>query len=68
MTTENSNVTDEAQIPTIIEERVKAFSNKDINALLSNHAADILSFNLINPCRLTWKRAKRRLTSSHNNL
>ncbi|MBG1261716.1 YybH family protein [Nostoc commune] len=49
MTTENSKSNDEAQIRTIIEERVKAVRDKDINALLSNHAPDILSFDVINP-------------------
>ncbi|MBN3888760.1 MAG: nuclear transport factor 2 family protein [Nostoc sp. JL31] len=49
MTTENSKPNDEVQIRTIIEERVKAVGNKDINALLSNHAPDILSFDIINP-------------------
>ncbi|MDZ8029493.1 MULTISPECIES: YybH family protein [unclassified Nostoc] len=49
MKTENSKPNDEVQIRTIIEERVKALPNKDINALLSNHAPDILSFDVINP-------------------
>ncbi|MEH1939644.1 MAG: nuclear transport factor 2 family protein [Nostoc sp.] len=49
MTTENNKSNDEAQIRTIIEERVKAVCDKDINALLSNHAPDILSFDVINP-------------------
>ncbi|MEH2357620.1 YybH family protein [Nostoc sp.] len=49
MTTENSKPNDEVQIRTIIEERIKAVGNKDINALLSNHAPDILSFDVINP-------------------
>ncbi|MEH2358344.1 YybH family protein [Nostoc sp.] len=49
MTTENSKSNNEAQIRTIIEERVKAVRDKDINALLSNHAPDILSFDVINP-------------------
>ncbi len=47
--TETSKVTDEDQIHTIIKERVKAVSDKDTNALLSNHARDILSFDVINP-------------------
>ncbi|MEH2168273.1 MAG: nuclear transport factor 2 family protein [Nostoc sp.] len=49
MTTENGKSNDEAQIRTIIEERIKAVHDKDINALLSNHAPDILSFDIINP-------------------
>lgn len=53
MTTEKNKVTDEAQIRTIIEERVKAVGDKDINELLSNHASDILSFDVINPLQYT---------------
>ncbi|MBC7880983.1 MAG: nuclear transport factor 2 family protein [Anaerolineae bacterium] len=41
--------TDEAAIRKLIEDRVKAVRDKDINALLSNHALDILSFDVINP-------------------
>jgi ketosteroid isomerase-like protein len=53
MTTETSKVTDEDQIRTIIEERVKAVSEKDSNALLSNYAPDVLSFDVINPLQNT---------------
>ncbi len=49
MTTENSKANDEAQIRTIIEGRVKAVNDKDIDALLSNHAPSVLSFDVINP-------------------
>jgi ketosteroid isomerase-like protein len=49
MTTGSSKTNDEVQIRTIINERVKAVRDKDINALLSNHASDILSFDVINP-------------------
>lgn len=50
MTSENSRSSnDETQIHTLIDERVKAVRDKDINALLSNHAPDILSFDVINP-------------------
>jgi ketosteroid isomerase-like protein len=41
--------TDEAAIRTLIDERVKAVHDKDINALLSNHTPDILSFDVIDP-------------------
>jgi ketosteroid isomerase-like protein len=33
----------------LIDDRLKALHDKDINALLSNHAPDILSFDVINP-------------------
>lgn len=49
MTTENSRSNDEFQIHALIDERVRAVREKDINALLSNHAPDILSFDVINP-------------------
>lgn len=49
MTTINNYPNDEAQIRAIIERRVKAVSEKDIDALLSNQARDILSFDVINP-------------------
>jgi ketosteroid isomerase-like protein len=53
MTTEKRETNNETQIRTIIENRVKAVGDKDINALLSNHAADILSFDVINPLQYT---------------
>ena len=40
---------DEAAIRKLIDERVKAVDDKDINTLLSNHSRDILSFDVINP-------------------
>lgn len=49
MTSENSEAANEAQIRGIIEERVKAVNDKDINALLSNHASEVLSFDVLNP-------------------
>jgi ketosteroid isomerase-like protein len=48
MTTE-SKTPDEIQIRGIIEQRVKAVRDKDINALMSNHAPDVLSFDVLNP-------------------
>lgn len=49
MTTEINNATDEVQIRSIIEDRVKAIFDKNINKLLSNHAPGILSFDVLNP-------------------
>ena len=49
MTNENNNPNDEVQIRAIIEERVKAVDDKDINALLTNHASEVLSFDVNNP-------------------
>lgn len=53
MTTENSNSNDEVQIRTIIEERVKAVGNKDIDSLLTHHASEVLSFDVLNPLQNT---------------
>jgi uncharacterized protein (TIGR02246 family) len=51
MTTEKSTTTDEAQIRALIEDRVKAIRARDIDALMSHHAPDILSFDALNPLR-----------------
>ena len=49
MTMENSQGNDEAQVRAIIDERVESIRTKDISALLSNHAPDILAFDVLNP-------------------
>jgi ketosteroid isomerase-like protein len=49
MTTEHSKATGEAQIRVLIEDRVKAIRDKDIEALMSNHAPDVLTFDALNP-------------------
>lgn len=49
MTTERSKSTDEAHIRQLIETRVKAIHAKEINAVMSNHAPDVLSFDALNP-------------------
>lgn len=53
MTTPNSIAIDEAQIRALIEDRVKAVHAKDINGVMSNHAPDILSFDVVNPLQYT---------------
>ena len=53
MTIENSQANDEAHVRAIIEERVESVRNKDINALLSNHAPDILALDVLNPLQYT---------------
>lgn len=59
MTTANSKAIDEAQIRALIDDRVKAVRAKDINALMSNHAPDILAFDVIDPLRYTGSDAVR---------
>ena len=49
MTTENSKTTDETQIRALIENRVKAIRDKDIDGLMSNHAPDVVMFDALNP-------------------
>ncbi|GBO54189.1 ketosteroid isomerase [Pseudanabaena sp. lw0831] len=45
----NQEETGETVISAIINERVQAVRDKNVNALLSNHAPNILSFDVINP-------------------
>jgi uncharacterized protein (TIGR02246 family) len=59
MTTENSNVTDEAQIRALIDERVKAVREKDVGALMSSHAPDVVMFDALNPLRYVGSDAVR---------
>lgn len=49
MTTENSPSPDEAQLRSLINERVRAIHAKNINALMAHHAPDILMFDALNP-------------------
>lgn len=49
MTPQNTHAADEAHVRGIIEERVKAIHDKDINALLRSHAPDVLAFDVITP-------------------
>lgn len=53
MATQHTIAIDEAQIRALIEDRVKAVHAKDINGVMSNHASDILSFDVVNPLQYT---------------
>jgi ketosteroid isomerase-like protein len=73
MTTGNSNVKQEAQIRALIEERVKAVSEKNVDALLSNHAANVVSFDVLNPLQyegsdLVRERARKWLSSYQSSI
>lgn len=59
MTTENSRVADEARIREIIEERVRAIRAKEVDALMSAHAADVLMFDVLDPLRYAGSEAVR---------
>jgi ketosteroid isomerase-like protein len=52
MATENST-TAEAQIRDLIEERVRAVDEKDVDKLMTHHAPDVLSFDVIGPLQYT---------------
>lgn len=49
MTTTNSNANSEAEVRKIIDDRIKAVRNKDVNASTSNLATEVLSFDVVNP-------------------
>ncbi len=49
MTSENSKASDEAQIRELIEGRVRAVREKDVEAVLSPYAPDAVMFNLAPP-------------------
>lgn len=52
MTTENSKATDEAQIRGLLDGRVKAIREKDVGAVLSEYAPDVVIFNLAPPLQI----------------
>lgn len=73
MTMENSQAHDEAQVRRIIEERVQSVHNKDIHLLLSNHAPDILAFDVLNPLQYSGldkvkERAEKWLSSYQSSI
>jgi uncharacterized protein (TIGR02246 family) len=49
MTTHHSNAREEAQIRQLIDQWVKALHAKDLNALMSYYAPDILTFDILPP-------------------
>jgi uncharacterized protein (TIGR02246 family) len=53
MATENSRAADEAQIRRLIDDRVKAVHEKDVEAVLSEYAPDVVMFNLAPPLQTT---------------
>lgn len=59
MITENSRAADEARIRQLIEERVGAIRDKDLNALMANHAPDVLMFDALDPLQYVGADAVR---------
>lgn len=51
MINETGGTTDEARLRALIDERVKAVLDKDLNALVSHHAPDVEMFDVLNPLR-----------------
>lgn len=59
MTTENGRAADEARIRELIEERVRAISARDVDALMSAHAPDVVMFDVLDPLRYAGSEAVR---------
>jgi ketosteroid isomerase-like protein len=57
MTTENSRADDEARIRELIEERVRAIRAMNVDALMSNHAPDVVMFDALDPLRYVGSEA-----------
>lgn len=61
MVPENSNGTAQTRISALIDTRVKAVHDKNIDALLANHAPGISTFDVLNPLRYSGVDAVRDL-------
>lgn len=57
--TDNNQLTDEARIRELIEQRVRAIRAKDVDSLMSNHAPDVVMFDALNPLRYVGSEAVR---------
>jgi ketosteroid isomerase-like protein len=73
MTMGNGQENDEAKVRAIIDGRVESVRSKDINALLSNHAPDILAFDVLNPLQYSGvdkvrERAEKWLSSYQSSI
>ena len=49
MTIERSAATDEAQLRSLIDERIRAIHEKDVEGLMAHHASDALTFDALDP-------------------
>jgi ketosteroid isomerase-like protein len=59
MTMESREATAEALISELIQARAKAVHDKDVDALLSHHAPDVLAFDVLNPLQYVGDAAVR---------
>jgi uncharacterized protein (TIGR02246 family) len=60
MTIATGKALEEAQIRNVIDDRLKAVRNKDVNASMSSLAPDILSFDVVNPLQHIGSDASRK--------
>jgi ketosteroid isomerase-like protein len=60
MITTNCNANSEAEVRKIIDDRIKAVCNKDVNASMSNLAPGILSFDVVDPLQKIGSDALRK--------
>jgi ketosteroid isomerase-like protein len=59
LTTTHSQASDEAQIRTLIDDRVEAVRTKDVDGAMSGIAPDIRSFDVVNPLQSFGSNASR---------
>jgi uncharacterized protein (TIGR02246 family) len=59
MEADHQKAGDEAQIRALIDERVRAVHAKDLEAVVSHHAADVVSFDVLDPLRYRGSAAIR---------
>ena len=57
MTTDNNQLTDEARIRELVEERVRAIRDKDVDALMRGHAPEVVMFDALDPLRYVGSEA-----------
>lgn len=60
MVADNTRALEEAQIQTLLEQRVKAVRARDINGVMSGSAPDILLFDIANPLQTLGIEAARK--------
>ncbi|MGH6896941.1 MAG: YybH family protein [Geminicoccaceae bacterium] len=60
MTAGNGRTTAEAELHALIDEQARAIRAKDVDGSLSNHAPDVLLFDVVNPLRSVGSDAARK--------
>ena len=58
--TANSKTNDRAQLRALVDDRVKAVRDKNVNKVMSSIAQDILSFDVVNPFQQTGLDASKK--------